>query len=122
ARVRFIAAQTLGVLVSEAAADALQGILIRDYAYRWSRLGVFASLPPTHTRRVAAGVLSHSDFNSTTNSARLETLEELAELWGARSAITPADVSWLIEHLLPEHSAPARIALMDGLARGLERS
>ncbi|HAB18280.1 MAG TPA: hypothetical protein DCE44_17785, partial [Verrucomicrobiales bacterium] len=109
-------------LGNEAAADALLEILRRDFAYRWSRLAVLASVAPTYTRRVLKGVLDQAVFSHATDPARLETLEGLAELLGARASVTPADVTWLVEQLGSDLSSAARVALLDGLAHGLERA
>ena len=122
ARVRFIAAQTLGALATSAAVDALETILEQDFRHRWSRLAVWSSVPPEFGRRLASRMLSAPEFREGREEAHQATWRELAALLGARAAIRPDDVSWLIEQIGPPRSESTRRSLWEGLAEGLERS
>ncbi|MBN9689478.1 MAG: HEAT repeat domain-containing protein [Verrucomicrobia bacterium] len=122
ARVRFITAQTLGALATPAAVDALETILEQDFRKRWSRLAVWSSVPPEYGRRLAGQLLSATPFVEGREEAHQDTCCELAALLGARSAVRPDDVSWLIEQIGPPRSEATRRSLWEGLAEGLERS
>jgi putative membrane-bound dehydrogenase-like protein len=121
-RVRFQCALTLGRLDSAAATEALLNIFVEDAAYRWTRLAVIASLSPGNTRFLFSRVLPIDRFRFAALDGPAIALADLAELVGARSALVPDDVSWLVLKMDSQLNRRSRMALLGGLLTGLTRS
>ena len=132
-RVRFIAAQTLGLLGGPEAADALVQILWLDRNHPWSRLAVMASIPSDQTHRVVEAILNFIQPPQGNQSPSTNTLEkdsrpvvdlirDLAGLVGARGEGHSAEISWLIDRGAMLSNPEVRTALWDGLAEGITRS
>lgn len=121
-RVRFQCAQTLGLLGTAPAAGALFDIFLRDADQRWSRLAVISSLGLPDTRFLLNRLLPLDRFRFGALDGPLAGLHDLAELVGARAAIVPEDVSWLLLRLDSFLNTRARTAMFEGLFAGLERS
>ena len=127
ARVRMQAALTLGGSGGDLAGGALLAVLRRDADSRWSRYAVLAGLRE-NTAGVLSGLIIDSDdggtgntrFTSVASDGRLDSVRHLASMAG-----TARDPSHL-ETVLDLAGRPGlgdrwRVALLDGLADGLER-
>src|SRR5262249_38779050 len=124
-RVRFQAALTIGEFKTvEAAASALQKILLQDYSDRWTRLAAFSSLPEGE-EKLLVFLLGKPNFRVEWTSSKLEFMGELADLVGARAEIhsgrslsgvlvaitrTPADEKVQLAILRGLHAGLARLA------------
>jgi len=115
AMVRFQAALALGALPDAQSRAALQQILVRDYAQRWTRLAVLSSL-----RSDVGGLLSAVRGAERTNSANLDLIRELCDLAVARDG-----EAGLITSIQAMTAAgwkePMQIAALEGIQSGLNR-
>jgi putative heme-binding domain-containing protein len=121
-RVRFQCAQTLGLLGTIPAVGGLFEIYRNDAEHRWTRLAVISSLRPKDTRYVLNRLLPFDRFRLATLDGPFAALSDLAELIGARAAIVPDDISWLVLKVDSFLNEQSRLAVLQGLLTGLERS
>ena len=121
-RVRFQCALTLGQVRTAAAAGALVQILRSDASQHWTRLAVISSLRPADTRSVFDRLLPLDAYRHATQRGATEVLRGLSELAGARAGLVPDDVPWLILRLDDFLDTTPRVAILEGLVRGLQRS
>ncbi len=124
ARVRMQVALTLGGSGDDLARQALLAILQRDADSRWSRYAVLTGLTED-TAEVLSGLLADGDigatgFTSGVSDGRLDVVRHLASVAG--TARGPADLGTVLRLAgRPGLGDPWRVALLDGLADGLER-
>jgi putative membrane-bound dehydrogenase-like protein len=136
AEVRFHAALAARAL-DPVPAFALVGLLKRDHAYAWSRRAALSSLGP-YTHRVHGALLGDGGFWSSNTPAQRELAMEFADLLGASpppAPLTNDPSSWCPDGdpapggSPPDFTLPAlgrlpetlRVAVLEGLARGLAR-
>ncbi|MBI2928254.1 MAG: HEAT repeat domain-containing protein [Verrucomicrobia bacterium] len=121
-RVRFQAALSIGQFVHPASAAALRKILLRDYAFRWSRLAVLSSLRPGQEFFFVA-LLTDSDQWAQLDDAKLKLVEEFAELIGARSSPENAEALANVLAVLADTRTEeqVRAVVLAGLDSGLAR-
>ena len=125
-RVRMQVALTVGDSGDDRARDALLTILQRDADSRWARYAVLTGLT-ADTAGVLSGLLGDdgdSDvaaaFTSDISDGRLDVVRHLAAVTG--TARGPADLGTVLRLAgRPGLDARWRVALLDGLADGLER-
>ena len=127
ARVRMQVALTLGGSSDDRARGALLTILQRDADSRWSRYAVLTGLT-AGTAGVLAGLLMDGDdgdggagaFTSDVSDGRRDVVRHLASMTG--TARWPADLGTVLRLAArPGLDDRWRVALLDGLADGLER-
>jgi len=122
-RVRFQTALTLGQFEHAGTEAALQRILLKDYAERWSRLAVLSSLR-IGEKKLFVSLLADSGFRSDSTQSRLELVRELADLHGARSAVKAGQSlsDFLAPLLNPATNEKLPVAAFNGLHSGLTRA
>ena len=124
ARVRMQAALTLGGSDDDRAREALLAILQRDAGNRWSRYAVLTGLTDG-TAGILSGLLADGDagatrFMSDVTDGRLDVTRHLASVSG--TARDPADLDTVLRLAGRRGLDEAwRVALLNGLADGLER-
>jgi putative membrane-bound dehydrogenase-like protein len=122
ARVRFQAALSIGQLTHPRTELALTKILVRDYAYRWSRVAALSSLSKNEDG-VFQSLFVNSTFLSEPNESKQALVRELTDLLGSRTA---RDASKLVNvlRILNRYSfdEKRKIAVLEGLNSGVARS
>jgi len=117
-RVRFQAALTLGQVQDPGVRPALQSILFRDYAQRWTRIAVLSAL-----RSGSADLLGALDVGAqagTNSTAKLDLVGELSELAVTRDGATGFSAV-LASITGPGWDEPLQLAALKGLLSGLVR-
>jgi putative membrane-bound dehydrogenase-like protein len=121
-RVRFQAAQTLGLLQTDAATGALQMLFVNDRESREIRLAALSSIRLSDARMLLFRYLQMDGFRFAQSAATIPMLQELGELVGARAGLRPDDAAWLIGQIDSKLTESSRVALLEGLDAGLARS
>jgi putative membrane-bound dehydrogenase-like protein len=121
ARVRFQVALTVGQLKDSRAGAALTKILLRDHAYRWSRVAALSSLA-TGEEKVFERILDDVSVRAERTEAKLELIRELADLVGARTTTNAARLFVALRAAIELPNEKAQIAALDGLQTGVARS
>lgn len=116
ARVRFQAALSMGQLRHPQVEAALTKILLRDHAYRWSRVAVLSSFAE-NVDKIFQTVFT-SNFLSQPDEGKLALLRELADLAGAKAKAETV-VTTIADSSLGEKW---KVAALDGLHAGVARS
>jgi hypothetical protein len=116
--VRFQTALTLGQVQQPETRRALQSILLRDYAQRWTRIAVLSSL-----RSGVAEILSMIPMDSkapTNSAAKTELVGELAQLAVAREGAPGLSTALrCLGHASWDETF--QLAVLKGLQAGLTR-
>ena len=121
-RVRFQAALTVGQLPPDRARTAIQSILLRDMAYKWSRVAALSSLASSETDLLMA-LLKEVGKQVDPSGPILDGLREVADLCGARAGVMPDRLAPALATLTADKLPEAvQLAVLNGMHSGLTRS
>lgn len=117
-RVRFKAAIALRLVPTEATARALASLLRRDWKDPWIRRVALQSTPPRH-RGALLQVLRELPHPGDLPSFQ-EALRQTAQAVAADPSLDEQALAQLLPGWIPSAAEPVRLAVIEGLYRGLE--
>ncbi len=120
-RVRFQAALTIGQLRAEDALPALRRIFSRDLRHRWSRTAVLSSLAGGEDK-LLLGLVDELPRRPAPAATAEDALREVAELCGARAAVSPGWESVLNALTASSMTEAMTVAVLEGLGAAVNRS